>query len=93
MFDALVYPLLAVDALILSLALFGLRLNPAGLLGEVARPWISYWWVWLALFGLLVVVDWLVVRAVWRRASKSADEEQLASPPSPALPSQAGVPE
>lgn len=69
-FDALAYPLLVSDALILAPALLMLRSSAAQVPGQVARPWIGYWWVWLAAFALIVVVDWLIVRAVRRTASK-----------------------
>ncbi len=69
-FDALAYPLLVSDALILAPAPLMLRSSAAQVPGQVARPWIGYWWVWLAAFGLIAVVDWLIVRAVWRTASK-----------------------
>jgi tRNA A-37 threonylcarbamoyl transferase component Bud32 len=71
-FDALAYPLLASDALILAPALLMLSSSAAQVPGQVVRPWIGYWWVWLAAFGLIAVVDWLIVRAVWRSAKKPA---------------------
>ena len=71
-FDALLFPLLALDALILSAVLFGLRFSAVPAVGEMVRPWISYWWVWLAALGTIAVVDWLVVRAVWRMANRPA---------------------
>ena len=71
-FDALVYPLLVLDALILTVGIFGVRYSVSRTLApwEIVRPWASYGWFWLALFGLIVVVDWLIIRAVWRSARR-----------------------
>jgi serine/threonine protein kinase len=70
-FDALLFPLLLLDTLIVGAAVLGLRFGAASRAASgVAEPWVGYWWLGLAILGVIVAVDWLIVRAVWRAANK-----------------------
>jgi tRNA A-37 threonylcarbamoyl transferase component Bud32 len=80
-FDALAYPLLVLDALILGVALLLLSASAAPAPGELVRPWASYWWVWLATLGVIAVADGLIAYAVWRTANKPSASAQPAFQP------------
>jgi hypothetical protein len=32
---------------------------------------MGYWWLWLVVLGVIVLVDWLIIRAVWCATSES----------------------
>jgi len=69
--DALLYPLLALDALICFSAVVGIAYHTAPVPGQPVRPWISYSLLWLAVILVIATLDWLIVRAVWRRTSRA----------------------
>ncbi|MCW5553112.1 MAG: protein kinase [Verrucomicrobiae bacterium] len=73
-FDALFFPLLVLNALILGAAVLGLRAMSASHVRTEAvtmsPSWASYWWLGLVVLGVIVLVDWLIIRAVWRTANK-----------------------
>jgi hypothetical protein len=55
----------------------------------MTSSWAGYGWLWLAVLGVIVLVDWLIIRAVWRAANKpdsgdpTAAPSTMASPPPP----------
>ena len=67
-FDGLLFPLFALDALIVVVDLsrrrhmIGPGLQPGVTLAEVSTSV----WQMLLILGLMVLVDWLIIRAVWR---------------------------
>jgi len=89
-FDALLFPLLVLDLLILGAAVLGLRgVTAFGAVSGMRSSWVGYWWLWLAVLGVIVLVDWLIIRAVWRAANKpvagdpTSASSTMASPPPP----------
>jgi hypothetical protein len=92
-FDVLLFPLLVLNALMLVACLMGLRLHTASRVasGSMAMPpmWVSYWWLGVAVAGIIVLVNWLIIRAVWRAANKpvagdpASVPSTMASPPPP----------
>jgi hypothetical protein len=79
--DALFYPLLVLDALIVLVATLAVMLGASHASGEVLRPWVSYWWMWLTVLGVIMIIDWLIVRSVWRAVNKPLVPGQPASSP------------
>jgi tRNA A-37 threonylcarbamoyl transferase component Bud32 len=73
-FDALLFPLLALDALIVGAGFMALRLHTAAQMAKgpmvVPPVWVSFWWLGLIVLGVIMLVDWLIIRAVWRAVNK-----------------------
>jgi serine/threonine protein kinase len=89
-FDVLLFPLLLLDILVLGAVVFGVSSAAAsGAVNGMTSSWAGYWWLWLAVLGVIVLVDWLIIRAVWRAANKpvigdpTPTPSTLASPPPP----------
>jgi serine/threonine protein kinase len=81
-FDALLFPLLLLDILVLGAVVFGVRSTAAsGAVSGMTSSWTGYWWLWLAVLGAIVLVDWLIIRAVWRAANKPVAGDPTAAPP------------
>ena len=78
-FDGLLFPLLALDGLILVAV--GLVLRGAGLGWKRTFPPtvpLSYLLFVAVLLGILLLLDWLIIRAVWRAVNKN-----IAAPANP----------
>ena len=71
-FDGLLLPLLALDTLILAADLSGRHhVTGPGLTPDVTMAQLNIpGWPMLLVFGLIVIVDWLIIRAVWRAVHK-----------------------
>jgi tRNA A-37 threonylcarbamoyl transferase component Bud32 len=86
-FDALFFPLLLLDALIIGAGFIALRVHTsAQMAAQIARGptvvspvWASYWWLGLVVLGIIVLVDWLIIRAVWRAANKPLEGKPSAA--------------
>jgi predicted Ser/Thr protein kinase len=93
-FDVLLFPLLVLDAFMVVACLMGLRLHAASTIasGSMAAPpmWVSYWWLGLAIAGIIILVDWLIIRAVWRAAKIPVGGSPTSAPPTMASPSRSG---
>ena len=70
-FDGLLFPLLALDALIsggfllVAMALHGLDISRA-VAGEIIPPfWAKYWWLLMAAVLVSAVIDFLIVHRIW----------------------------
>ena len=79
-FDGLLLPLLALDTLLLAADLSGRHhvtgpgLTPGVTMAQLNIPG----WPMLLVFGLLIIVDWLVIRAVWHAVHKPVKNGGLA---------------
>ncbi|WP_395748959.1 protein kinase domain-containing protein [Prosthecobacter sp.] len=73
-FDALFFPLLALDGLMVAVEVSGRQhvMGP-GLTPEVMLAELRFsGWQGLLVLALMVLVDWLIVRAVWRAVNRGA---------------------
>ncbi len=87
-FDGLLFPLLALDALIVAADLSGRRhvtgpgLTPGVTMAELLIPG----WQMLLVLAFIVIVDWLIIRAVWRAVNKPVGGALTTNVPPPVPP-------
>ena len=81
-FDALFFPLLAVDALVFSTVVYVTRSLPYSPSLEVARTLMPIG-LCLLTIGLIAWLDFLIVRRVWRAVNKPQDGDLPTAPPAP----------
>jgi serine/threonine protein kinase len=82
-FDGLLFPLLALDGLIFAAVCLVIRFADLGW-KRTFPPTVplSYLLFVAVLLGILLLLDWLIIRRVWRAVNKSPSLEQTAPPSS-----------
>jgi len=89
-FDGLLFPLLALDGLLISVGILTkIKLDQASIAAGVplAQPnWADYLWIILPSVPLLAFLDWLIIRAVWRAVNRTADRPCALQPSPPNTP-------
>ncbi len=73
-FDGLLFPLLVLDALIiggfwLGIVVYLVNTSVSGVSGQ-GKPWAAYWWLVLAAIFFCVLIDYLIIRRVWRAVNQ-----------------------
>ena len=69
------FPLLLLDGIINGAVLIGLRFTAVDQYsdGAITRPMVTHVWLALLVLALLVLIDFLIIRAAWRAAKRPRD--------------------
>ena len=75
--DGLLFPLLSLDALVVGgvwLGIVAYLTNPsASGAPDPGKAWTAYWWIIFAAAFISMLVDYLIIRRVWRAVNKPVD--------------------